>query len=321
MSRLSIVIPVLDGLCGMEDTLVSVLENRPADCQIIVVLNQPYDDPYDLKEEVLFIQTPRRAKLSTALNLAIAASRAPVVHMLGCGVEVSPGWADEVLPFFDDPQIAAVAPLVLRKDNPQRVIAAGVGYSSAGTAHRLGEGESPAVALLRQCDFRGPDLLAAFYRKSALEDVGALAEGLTGEPAAVDVAFRLRQAGFCCALQPQCRTYADPTHLHVAGALRRGLAAERLFWQWASAAGWPRALVCHALLLASQCLQCLVRPTKVAEVAGRMLAGLEMVAARHRPQTVVPHAEPIYSAPARPHFKAGRGETRLPAARRHPLGA
>ena len=51
MSRLSIVIPVLGSLDGLEDTLVSVLENRPADCQIVVVLNQPYDDPYDLKDE------------------------------------------------------------------------------------------------------------------------------------------------------------------------------------------------------------------------------------------------------------------------------
>ena len=58
MPRLSIVIPVLGNVEGLEDTLVSVLENRPVDCQIVVVLNRPYDDPYDLKDEVCFVEAP-----------------------------------------------------------------------------------------------------------------------------------------------------------------------------------------------------------------------------------------------------------------------
>lgn len=286
MSRLSIVIPVLGNLQRMEDTLVSVLQNRPSDCQIVVVLNQPYDDPYDLKGEVLFVQVPQRAGLATALSAALAASRAAVVHLLSCAVEVSPGWIDEVLPLFDDPRLAAVAPLVLQKDNPQRVAAAGVSYSSGGAVKRLGEGKPPATALKRQRNFCGPDILAAFYRKSALEAVGGFALEADDQVTAVDLALRLRQAGFCCALQPQCRTYAAATIPLAAGALRRGLAAERLFWRWAPDVGWRRALACHALLLAGVCLRCLVQPAKVIELIGRLLGGWQAVAGRfHRPTT------------------------------------
>ena len=52
--RLSIVIPALASVEALERTLVSVLEKRPADCEIIVVLNTSYDDPYQLTDEVHF---------------------------------------------------------------------------------------------------------------------------------------------------------------------------------------------------------------------------------------------------------------------------
>ena len=32
-----------------EDTLVSVLENQPEQSEVVVVLNGPYDDPYELQ--------------------------------------------------------------------------------------------------------------------------------------------------------------------------------------------------------------------------------------------------------------------------------
>ena len=56
MPRLSIVIPVLGDPQQLDDTLLSVLENRPARCEIVVVHNRPYHDPYHLCEEVRFIQ-------------------------------------------------------------------------------------------------------------------------------------------------------------------------------------------------------------------------------------------------------------------------
>jgi len=57
--RLSIVIPVLGDPRKLDDTLVSVLENRPAHCEILVVHNEPYDDPYQLSNEVCFIEAWR----------------------------------------------------------------------------------------------------------------------------------------------------------------------------------------------------------------------------------------------------------------------
>ena len=53
--RLAIVISAIGSIESLEGTLVSVLENRPADCEILVVLNRPYSDPYDLQGEVRFV--------------------------------------------------------------------------------------------------------------------------------------------------------------------------------------------------------------------------------------------------------------------------
>ena len=56
--RLSIVIPMTTGAGDLEDTLVSVLENRPDESEIVVVLARPYADPWNLRDEVRFVQAP-----------------------------------------------------------------------------------------------------------------------------------------------------------------------------------------------------------------------------------------------------------------------
>ena len=139
MSRLSILIPVLSKLKKLEDTLISLLENRPANCQIVVVLNEPYADPYQLGDEVCFVEGPRDAGLAESINFGFTNCDAPIVHILSCGLEVSPGWTDTVLSHFKDPKVAAVAPLVLQRRDRDKVISAGAGLPGGrkGNAFRL----------------------------------------------------------------------------------------------------------------------------------------------------------------------------------------
>ena len=58
MQRLSIIVPLTGDLKPFEDTLVSVLENQPERSEVVVVLNEPYDDPYQLRGEVEFVEAP-----------------------------------------------------------------------------------------------------------------------------------------------------------------------------------------------------------------------------------------------------------------------
>jgi len=288
--RLSIIIPVPGDLNGLEETLVSVLEHRPEDCQVVVVVSGDYDDPYGLAGEVDFVQTGRGFGLIGCINAGICASRAPVVHPLLCGVEVSPGWADAALSRFDDPAVAAVTPLVLDRQNPPRVVASGVTYRRAGVVQSIGRGQSPEDVLRCVPLLCGPDISAGFYRKAVLRMFG-LFDAEAGELlSTVDMALAMRQAGFACVIEPRCRTYVGQIPTVSTSRLRRGWQIERLFWRWMPRRGRLGSLASHALLVLAECLQCVVRPTLAFQLVGRVLGVLTMLSRpdwRETPESVL----------------------------------
>ena len=270
MSRLSIIIPVFGELPPFEDTLVSVLENRPDDCQVLAAFNRPYSDPYGLEGEVQFVLASSNAGMAGLVNAALSACRAPCVHVLGCGVEVGPGWADAALGYCDDPRVAAVATLLLSRETPGRIVSAGIGCAAGGGVRYLAAGKR----LAKQKAFfapLGPDATAAFYRRSTLAALGGMPTDVGDELAGVELALRLHQAGYACALATECRlAYQKP--VAATSALRRGWNAERHFWRWAAAYGWTRSLAAHALHLAGQVAAGVVQPSRFVEAVGRAAA-------------------------------------------------
>lgn len=283
MPRLSIIIPVLGDPQQLDDTLLSVLENRPANCEIIVVHNEPYCDPYHLSDEVRFVEAGRGASMVECLNLGLAASLSPIVNVLACGVEVTAGWANVALRQFGKQDVAATAAVVLDRYDQEKIVSAGWGYRPEGTAWRLGRDYEPSKILACRQDFCGPDMLAAFYRKSAVEAVGGFSTRLGDELAGIDVALLLRCAGFRCALEPQCVAYINAAVIRAESAFCCGLHAERLFWRWASSRGLLTALMGHAALLAGECVIGLWRPSRLFRLAGRAWGLLPAMFA-HRPR-------------------------------------
>ena len=300
MPRLSIIIPVVGDPQQMDDVLVSVLENRPANCEILVVHNRPYHDPYNLSEEVRFVEAGHAAGTVDCWNLGLAASRSPVVHLLGCGVEVRPGWADVALRHFCDPAVAAVGSLLIDRKDHTKTLSAGWAYRAEGTAWRLGGSSEPNQVAAFERNFCAPDTLAAFYRVSAIEAVGRFAAWAGDALAGVDVGMALRQVGFRCVLEPQSR--AQIVALPTEPAFRRGRHAERLFWRWASTRGWAASLVGHAALLAGQCVIGLWRPSMVAHLVGRACGTVQAVFNPRRPKPVEPRPVERPSVVAPPHF-------------------
>ena len=67
--RLSIVIPAVTSAAELEETLLSVLENRPEQCEVIVALACEYDDPWNLRDEVTFVRAPAGASTIGCVNL------------------------------------------------------------------------------------------------------------------------------------------------------------------------------------------------------------------------------------------------------------
>lgn len=309
MPRLSIIIPLLGDPQQLDDTLLSVLENRPADCEILVVHNQPYPDPYHLGDEVRFVEAERSAGLVDCLNRAVAASRSPVIHVLACGAEVCPGWADAALRHFGNHAVAAVAAVIVHRDDRRQVVSAGLGYRAEGTVWRLGQRHPPEELAALGRDLCGPDIPAAFYRVSAIQAVGGFSPWVGDSLAAIDLALALRRAGFRCALEPQCVAHVGTAAQCTESAFRRGRNAERLFWRWASNQGWLCSLVGHVALLIGQCVIALWRPTMLLQLAGRAWGMVQAAFAQRRPES--PAAASVVAAP---HFAvAGRRQRERPS--------
>lgn len=206
MPRLACIIPALGNTESLETTLVSVLERRPDDCEVVVVLNAPYKDPYNLQGEIQFLQAPAKTDLISCLNLGISATQAPIVHLLASGYQVDEGWIGQALAHFNDPRVAAVTPTIYDANDHNHLLAAGVGYRRGGRktiGRRL-----PQTTEQNSLDAIGPLFKAAFFRRSALNAIGGLPVGVGEQLADVDLALSLRYAGWQIALEPKCRVFA-----------------------------------------------------------------------------------------------------------------
>jgi hypothetical protein len=270
--RLSIVIPAAD-VAALEDTLVSVLENRPADCEIIAALAVPYADPWSIGDEVRFVPAPAGAGLIDCVNLGVASSAGEIVHVLAAGWRATEGWADAALARFEEDDVAAVAPLAVAADDRTRVVAAGIrrtrgGRSLANVPPRGGRrveeftaADAPIVS--------APAIEAGFWRAESLPRRGftkACGERL----AAADMAATIAAGGERAVVEPACRVAEGPKPRAVSH-YADGLYAERLFWR--SLAGEPvvPAMFAHLVEVARHAVATAPAGT-LSMLAGRLTA-------------------------------------------------
>ena len=272
MTSLSIVIPLQTSAVRMEQTLVSVLEHRPHDCEVLVVLNQHYDDPYALDDEVRFVEARQGADWAESINAGLQHACADVAFVTQAGVEATAGWCQGVLEQFDDPLLASVAPSAVDAEHPHRAIACGVGYRIGGRRWLL---RKPRAGLL------GPTCLAGFYRRGAVLTCGGFAPRL-GEAADVDLALRLEYAGYRSLHEPASVVKAQRPPR--ARGFLHGLRAERLFLRNAPLEGWFESLALHPLAIARDLLGQSLHPlSALASLSARPLAWLQFPSLlRHR---------------------------------------
>ena len=284
---LSIVIPTPGDAGALEETLLSVLENRPEGCEVVVALGCDYDDPWGIAEEVRFVRAPVGAGLVECVNAGVAATTGDVVHLLAAGWKATPGWTEAALGHFADPTTGAVIPLGVDGAAPDRVVAAGVRFKRGGrrvatarpgmgTTAAVGSGAERRVGARRPLwPVVGPRLEAGFWRADLVRDDGPGFSSACGDRLAdADMAVELAARGVTTGGEEQSRVVAGVEPARV-GGFRAGLHAERLFWR--SLAG--RALLPALMLHAIEVIRHMVVSAPLATVPmllGRMLAGLQV---------------------------------------------
>jgi GT2 family glycosyltransferase len=268
----SVVIPTYNGRALLERCLASVMRHRPADplwaIEIIVADDASTDGTIqwlaEVHPDVRSVNLERNGGFCAAANAGISAARGQFIQLLNNDTEVTPGWIEAGLSPFDDPSVGSVAPLVLVRSDPSRVDSAGDSYTLAGWPIKRGHGQAAADFAARPVEeVFGASGSSAFYRSEALRRVGAFDPILGSYYEDVDLAFRLRWAGYGCVFCPKSVIHHDvsATYDHKSRALQRRMArnAEIVFWANLPPRLLAKALLPHALFLAAQAASRLAR--------------------------------------------------------------
>jgi GT2 family glycosyltransferase len=289
--KLSIIIPSYQRADLLALCLRSVTREAPRGTEILVVDDGSQDGVISTTAagfpSVGVLRLPRRRGFCAAVNAGLRAVSGDIVELLNDDTEVMAGWADAVLPWFDDAAVAAVAPLVLWGPGGDRIDSAGDSYFLGGIAGKWHHGLPLAAAPARATPVFGASGSSAFYRRAALLQVGAFPEHFGAYFEDVDVAFRLQRAGFVTMHEPRARVLHRVSASY--GRPRRRLLEqqscneERVFWRNVPVCAWPRALPWHAAVVAAKALWRWNEGTLVPFVCGRLRVVTEIAEmVRHR---------------------------------------
>lgn len=248
-ARLSIVIPAAGDAAALEETLVSVLENRPADCEVIAAHACDYSDPWSIGDEVRLLRAPRRTNIVGCANLGIAAATGSVIHVLAAGWRATDGWTDGPVERITSGRADVVVPLGVAADDRERIVSAGIRHAPGGRRVTVAPaatagGDTTTLAGPRPT---GPTLEAGFWAADLLKEIGGGFTAACGpELADAEAAAAVACAGG--------RVFLDQSSRVIAGAPRRrpgsftaGLHAERLFWRSLAATSPVPGLVLHGV--------------------------------------------------------------------------
>ena len=229
--KLTIIIPYNGSPASLEETLVSLLENRPEKSEIIVVLNVPYENTYDLcEEEVRFAQNPEMSRsFESAVETAVKRTDGEILHIVPCGSLVSGGWADAARTLFhDDPKVTCVIPL-LRK-TPGLVLTQGFHFSDAGDLLPV-YGETVEVQK-RTENSHVPHPFGVFFRRESYAAAGGLDPSFGGTLAVVDLALKARKNGGKIVATAESSLTVPANMLYPDGPENTRRQVKRLFRRW-----------------------------------------------------------------------------------------
>lgn len=234
----SIVIPSYNQRDLLRRCLASVTQHAPSHTEVIVV----DDASTDGSAQMLSTEFPQARLISLRTNqgFCIAANagwrsaQGEIVELLNNDAEVSKGWAGPCLELFTDPRIAAVAPLVRRLPFRNRIDSAGDHVDLVGVARKRREGAAISASEAVAREVFSASASSAFYRRSALEQVGGFPEHYGSYFDDVDLGYRLRLAGWRALFQPQSTVYhwVSQSHQHTRRATQHRVSrnSEHLFW-------------------------------------------------------------------------------------------
>jgi Glycosyl transferase family 2 len=271
--RLSIIIPHRHNDQRLEETLLSVLENRPSDSEVIVVDDGSYEDPYDLYDEVVFVREQSGATLPVLMNAGLMAATSPIICVLMDGMQATAGWADTAMRHFSNGAISAVSPAVSTGSKQSRVI-----YGIANNCASSNRLKSKSYFASRPNEVIAPALAAGFYRRKVMLAIEGWSEEFSAETSDVELALLFKHLGLNCQCEPTSQVscsdssiFSETTvaSLRELASLSAANGAQKSNW-FATLAGKAVGLVSGKLSSVSAWQAGLEDEALLAEITGRL---------------------------------------------------
>jgi len=257
--------------------------------RVIVVDNGSTDETHAVLRrdwlEVTVVELDHNHPFTRAVNLGIAAGRADHVVLLNNDVDLRPDCLEHLLsPLERDPRVGSVA-AVLLAPGERSIDSVGVTTDVTLAGFPRLQGLAPERAREDRPLLTGPEGTAGAYRRAAWDQVGGLDESIHAYMEILDLAWRLRQAGW----ETACAPDAVGVHLGSATFGRRSPEQRRL-------AGFSRGYLLrrYGVMRSSAAPRTLL--TEAIVVSGDALMSHDLAAARGRAAG----------------WRAARGKERLP---------
>ena len=152
--------------------------------------------------DAVVVESDRNRGFAAACNAGVAAGSSEYVVLLNNDVLVRPDFLQRLVePLAADPQVAAVAPLLLKVDEHTiDSVGLAVDPTLAGFPRHAGRPMSEAAS--ERPVLVGPSGGAAAYRRTAWDEAGGLDEAIFFYSEDLDLALRLRATGWRAAAAP-----------------------------------------------------------------------------------------------------------------------
>jgi N-acetylglucosaminyl-diphospho-decaprenol L-rhamnosyltransferase len=204
VSSIDVVIPTWNGRDLLERCLKS-LEGQSLEHRVIVVDNGSQDRTAELVRarfpSVHLVELERNYGFAGGVNRGVGEGERRFVVLVNNDVECDPAFLEQLVAPFEDERVGMVAGLLLR---PGRTAIDGYGLECDATlaAYPRFAGAPYPGTQVHDDGLLGPSGGAAAYRRDAYSAAGGLDEGTFAYMEDVDLALRLRDAGWVAAGAP-----------------------------------------------------------------------------------------------------------------------
>lgn len=196
MPPLSTIIPHRGNAPALEATLLSVLENRTPACEVILVHDGSYDDPYKLGDELLIIE--EKASNPVALvNAGLMAACSSVICVLDPGTRVEGNWTTAAELIDVEAGVCAVAVSAQKETAISYGISPKAVRDSSLIQRGLVEQKKAEIP-------SAPTLTAGFYDRRTLLALDGWNDQLAWENADIELAMLMHRLGVRCELSNVC---------------------------------------------------------------------------------------------------------------------